>query len=137
MAAHKHGKRGRLTLNGTTYKITVWDMDDNTENVEVTNTESDGYQEMDDEGGIEKCSGSFTMIAEVGQARPSKGMGNLVLQEGGRDEDDSYAFKAFVGNWKQQNQVKSSDPITWQASYESSGEIARQSSTVPDPYVPA
>lgn len=137
MAQHKHGKKGRVIIDGTTYRVTEWDGADETAGVEVTNTESDGAQEMDDEGGIEKLSGSFTMVALKSQSPPTKGMHNLVLYEGGREEIDALAFKAFVGNLRRQNQVRSTDPITWQANYESSGAINRESSTVLDPYVPS
>ena len=148
MAAHKHGKKGRVTIDrtgdpgvgGVNYPATEWDGDDAIEEVEVTNTESDGHQEMDDEGGVDSLNGSITIIAVKGQAAPTKGMANLVLYEGGRDSIDTLAFKAFIGSVKRGNKVKGTDAVTWQLTYKSSGAItvgtALAAAEDPDPYTP-
>lgn len=136
MAAHKHGKKGRFQLNGTNYPTTEWNAADAVEPVDVTNTESDGHQEMDDEGGVDSLNGSATIVARVGQAAPSKGMANAVLFEGGRDSTDAIACKVFISEVQRRNQVKGTDATLWQVTWQSSGEIAIGSTEVPDPHVP-
>jgi hypothetical protein len=132
MAAHKHGKLGRVTIGGVNYKTTEWTATHEIAGVEVTNTESNGYQEMDDSGGIEKLSGSCTIVGTQGGSPPANGAtATFVLYEGGRNATDALAFNAFIGSIQRQNQVRSTDPVTWQVSFESSGEIAIGSTTVP------
>lgn len=123
--AFKHGKKGRVKADGTIYKCTEWDGDDTTEAVNVTNTESNGVQEMDDEGGVEAMNGSITFLRETGQPPPTKGMHALELYEGGKNTTDAFAFNAFVHSIRRQNQVRSADPITYAAQYMSSGPITR------------
>jgi hypothetical protein len=145
MAAHKHGKKGRVSisrdggdyaLDYTHYPATEWDGDDMTAGVEVTNTESDGYQEMDDEGEITSLNGNITIVARADQAAPTTGMANLVLFEGGRVvHTDAIAFKAFIESVKRSNKVNGTDAVLWQLAYKSSGVITRGSTTVDTPYV--
>ena len=130
----KHGKKGRVTILSTNYRITKWDGDDQTESVEITSTEDGGFQTLDPDGGIEKMNGSITFLAVPGQAAPTKGLHDLILYEGGTDATDAYCFKAFVSGIKHANQVNTKDPITWEASYESSGKIVRNSATIDNPY---
>lgn|SRR5574343_1083514 len=130
----KHGKRGRVTIGTTNYRVTEWDGDDTTESVPITSTEDNGYETLDRDGGIEKWSGSITVVAAGGQATPTKGMCNLKLYEGGQTSADCYSFVAFISSVRHANRVKGSEPITYVLAYESSGVISRGTDTIANPY---
>lgn len=132
----KQGRNGRVTLDSVIYKVLEWDMDDDSEVINMDHTESGGFQELDPYGGIERVTGTVTFLAEADLVRPIKGMHNLVLYEGAKTSPNAIAFKAFLSGFKHTNRVKTTDPITWQAKFESSGVIARGTDTVPDPWIP-
>lgn len=122
--AYKHGKNGYVKFAASTWKVTTWEGEHTAPEVEATNTESGGAQEMSDVDGVESMNGTITMILVAGSPPPGpSAFGALELGLGGKTTADAFQFQAKVNGFKYANPVKSTDPLTVSASFKSSGAI--------------
>lgn len=126
--AERHGKNGGLKIGTTRLEIIEWRGTHTVPACEKTNTESNGYQEISDTGGIESFNGSFTAFLKQGSpadVQPGAKYDALFYPGDSSADTAAYACQIYVPNIDLQNVVKSTDPLTYQGNFMSDGAITR------------
>ena len=120
-----HGKNGRVKVAGSSLKITDWSGTWRREPVDATNTESNGYQQMSDSDGIESFNGQASAILESGGPIPiTPGQSSsCVFIPGSKVDAAGFSGTFKLSEIQIQNQVRSTDPITYTFQFMSSGTI--------------
>jgi hypothetical protein len=126
--AFLHGKTGRVTAAGSTLEITKWTADHEIPGVEVTNSESGGFQEMLAGGGIAKLSGTveadFDAAASPYASPPDLMGGSLVALELYTAQGGSkYACSAHIDKVSMTLEVRSTNAVSYSFTFQSSGTI--------------
>lgn len=125
------GKDGRLRIDGVNVPITKWSAELTAPKVNDTNSESNGWQELLDGGGIRSVKGSFTARFDAASSNytdpPHVTEGQLVTLEliisntNGR----KLSGTAYVESVKVDIETEGTESTVYEASFESSGAWTR------------
>jgi len=132
MAIARKGRKTRLLVNGTEYAVLGISATGNTPQVDITNTLSQGFQELDEEGGIKNRELEVRFLSLEGTAQPVFDGDFVTIEEfeASADEQDKWTYSAFVSAVAaEDNEVQTENPIVWNATLASSGVITKPTRT--------
>lgn len=100
-----HGKTGYVTIGGSTWCATEWNVSGSIDEVDVTTFCSDGSREFED--GFEEWEGSVTLLDSKGNM-----LGSTALAVLGNDECE-YSGSILFNSHEATNDVETRFELTW------------------------